>query len=199
MHKNLLQVMEKLSFKRWKLCINKELLVPLRHLLSNYYIVIAFFWWKMQSLTASALSFFCSNQFDFAVIVFVEGLTISLPGKGRSAVPNLKHWNSARNITNFSKKAPWQFPNLPKDKKKFKEKILVLHWFQFFWQFTIGRANLPFSGHLCNSGTLVRIGLSVPWIWGRLNRHNLIVLKRPNLPDFRSYLLAHFGTDSHPS
>ena len=28
-----------------------------------------------------------------------------------------------------------------------------------FGQFTTGRANLPFRGHLCNNGSLARIGL----------------------------------------
>ena len=30
----------------------------------------------------------------------------------------------------------------------------------FYRLFTIGRANVPFPGHLCNSGSLARIGLN---------------------------------------
>ena len=60
----------------------------------------------------------------------------------------------------FFKTAWWQFLNLPKDSKNAKQKRngFALVWTSFWW-FTMGRANLPFPGHLCNSGSLARIGL----------------------------------------
>ena len=55
----------------------------------------------------------------------------------------------------------WKFLNFPKDYKNAKKRkigfALVL---TNFWRFTTGRANLPFPGHPCNSGSLSKIGLS---------------------------------------
>ena len=54
-------------------------------------------------------------------------------------------------------------PRLAQTFLKCKEKKngFALVW-TIFWQFTMGRADLPFPGHLCNSGSLARIGLKCP-------------------------------------
>ena len=75
---------------------------------------------------------------------FLSCLTLTWQGKGRSALPKLRHWILARNIIIF-KKPPRQFLNLPEDSKNAKKKILISHWFEHLFD------NLPLVGQICPS------------------------------------------------